>query len=75
MVLDPVMSAKITRYRPKSAPPGWAEVAPLVRSVVAAAVTAVPYDVERLLHVIGRLALWPRRRGSSGLQTRGCATR
>ncbi|WP_328696625.1 hypothetical protein [Streptomyces sp. NBC_00342] len=49
---------KITRYRPKSAPPVWSEVAPLVRSVVAAAVTAVPYDVERLLHVVGRLALW-----------------
>ncbi|WP_405700653.1 hypothetical protein OG209_24275 [Streptomyces sp. NBC_01383] len=58
MVLDPVTSVKITRYRPKSAPPVWAEVAPLVRSIVAAAVTAVPYDVERLLHVVGRLALW-----------------
>ncbi|MFF2523826.1 hypothetical protein [Streptomyces liangshanensis] len=42
MVLDPVTSAKITRYRPKDVPPLWAEVAPLVRSVVAAAVTAVP---------------------------------
>lgn len=58
MVLDPVTSAKITRYRPESVPPVWAEVAPLVRSVVAAAVTAVPYDVECLLHVVGRLALW-----------------
>ncbi|MFE0643886.1 hypothetical protein ACFW2Y_20070 [Streptomyces sp. NPDC058877] len=58
VVLDPVTSAKITRYRPKDAPPLWAEVASLVRSVVAAAVTAVPYDVERLLHVVGRLALW-----------------
>ncbi|MGW8767775.1 hypothetical protein ACWGN5_35415 [Streptomyces sp. NPDC055815] len=58
MVLDPVTSTKITRYRPKNVPPVWVEVAPLVRSVVAAAVTAVPYDVERLLHVVGRLALW-----------------
>ncbi|QES51997.1 hypothetical protein DEJ50_33400 [Streptomyces venezuelae] len=58
MVLDPETSAKITRYRPKHAPPLWADIAPLVRSVVAAVVTAAPYDVERLLHVTGRLALW-----------------
>lgn len=58
MVLDPVTSAKITRYRPRKAPPVWDEVAPLVRSVVAATVSSVPYDVDRLLHVTGRLALW-----------------
>ncbi|MGW6395113.1 hypothetical protein ACWFR1_32460 [Streptomyces sp. NPDC055103] len=58
MVLDPVTSAKITRYRPKNAPPVWAEVSPLVRTIVTATVTAVPYDVERLLHVVGGLALW-----------------
>ncbi|MFI1867500.1 hypothetical protein [Streptomyces jumonjinensis] len=58
MVLDPDTSAKIVRYRPRGAPPVWAEVAPLVRSVVTATVSAVPYDVERLLHVTGRLALW-----------------
>ncbi|MFD7018522.1 hypothetical protein [Streptomyces sp. NPDC059928] len=58
VVLDPGISAKITRYRPRDAPPGWDAVAPLVRSVVAAVVSAVPYDVERLLHVTGRLALW-----------------
>ncbi|MFD8411714.1 hypothetical protein ACFV2Q_08105 [Streptomyces sp. NPDC059650] len=58
MVLDPETSAKITRYRPKHATAVWADVAPMVRSVVAAVVTAVPYDVERLLHVTGRLALW-----------------
>ncbi|MEV6425705.1 hypothetical protein [Streptomyces sp. NPDC051662] len=58
MALDPDTSAKITRYRPKDAPPTWDKVAPLVRSVVAAVVTAVPYDVERLLHVTASLALW-----------------
>ncbi|MFI5868272.1 hypothetical protein [Streptomyces sp. NPDC051546] len=58
VVLDPVTSAKIAGYRPVDAPPLWVEVAPLVRSVVAAAVSAVPYDVDRLLHVTGRLALW-----------------
>ncbi|CAM5678429.1 hypothetical protein SAVIM338S_07253 [Streptomyces avidinii] len=65
MVLDPDTSAKITRYRPREAPPLWVEVAPLVRSVVAAAVTAVPYDVEQLLHVTGSLALWAE---ASGLE-------
>lgn len=58
MVLDPLTSAKITRYRPRSPRPAWDKVAPAVRSVVAATVTQVPYDVERLLHVTGRLALW-----------------
>jgi len=58
VVLDPETSAKITRYRPRNPPAVWDEVAPLVCSVVAATVTAVPYDVERLLHVTGRLALW-----------------
>ncbi|MEU3282801.1 hypothetical protein [Streptomyces antibioticus] len=58
MELDPNTSAKITRYRPRDAPPVWDEVAPVVRSVVAATVSAVPYDVERLLHVTGALALW-----------------
>ncbi|MFK4270446.1 hypothetical protein [Streptomyces milbemycinicus] len=58
MVLDPDTSAKITRYRPRDAPPVWDEVAPLVRSVVAAAVSAVPYEVEQLLHVTAALALW-----------------
>lgn len=65
VVLDPDTSAKITRYRPREAPPLWVEVAPLVRSVVAATVTAVPYDVEQLLHVTGRLALWAE---ASGLE-------
>ncbi|MFC7830747.1 hypothetical protein [Streptomyces sp. NPDC057375] len=67
VVLDPVTSAKITRYRPKSVPPVWAQVAPLVRSIVSAAVTAVPYDAERLLHVVGRLALWAEAAGMSGI--------
>ncbi|MEV0439893.1 hypothetical protein AB0I84_01345 [Streptomyces spectabilis] len=58
MELDPDTSAKITRYRPKDPPPVWDEVAPAVRSVVAATVSAVPYDVERLLHVTGCLAMW-----------------
>ncbi len=58
VVLDPETSAKITRYRPRKAPAVWGDIAPLVRSVVAATVTAVPYDVERLLHITGRLALW-----------------
>lgn len=58
MELDPETSAKITRYRPKDPPPAWEEVAPAVRSVVAATVSAVPYDVERLLHVTGCLAIW-----------------
>ncbi|MCX4964119.1 hypothetical protein OHA98_04665 [Streptomyces sp. NBC_00654] len=58
VVLDPATSVKITRYRPWNAPPVWGEVGPLVRSIVAAAVTAAPHDVERLLHVVGRLALW-----------------
>ncbi|MCX5211155.1 hypothetical protein OG689_41945 [Kitasatospora sp. NBC_00240] len=58
MALDPDTSAKITRYRPREAPPGWDDVAPLVRSIVAATVTAVPYDVERLLHATAGLALW-----------------
>lgn len=58
VVLDPETSAKIAHYRPRNAPPAWERVAPLVRSVVAASVTAVPYDVERLLHVTAGLALW-----------------
>ncbi|GAB2710485.1 hypothetical protein [Kitasatospora kifunensis] len=58
MVLDPDTSAKIARYRPRQAPPAWAVVAPLVRSAVAATVTAVPYDVDRLLHAVAGLALW-----------------
>jgi hypothetical protein len=58
VVLDPDTSAKITRDRPRQAPPLWDEVAPLVRSVAAATVSSVPYEVERLLHVLGRLALW-----------------
>jgi hypothetical protein len=63
VVLDPETSAKITRYRPRNAPPAWCEVAPLVRSVVTAAVCAVPYDVGRLLHVTASLALWAERTG------------
>ncbi|MFJ7910060.1 hypothetical protein [Kitasatospora sp. NPDC096204] len=58
MVLDPDTSAKIARYRPRQAQPAWDDVAPLVRSIVAATVMAVPYDVERLLHVTSALALW-----------------
>ncbi len=58
MVLDPDTSAKISRYRPRQAPPVWEDVAPLVRAVVTAAVHAVPYDVERLLHVTASLAVW-----------------
>lgn len=58
MVLDPSTSAKILRYRPRDPDPAWDTLAPTVRAVVAATVTAVPYDVERLLHVTGRLALW-----------------
>jgi hypothetical protein len=65
VILDPDTSAKITRYRPRNAPPVWCEVAPLVRSVVAAAVSAVPYEVERLLHVTASLALWAE---STGLE-------
>ncbi|BFV57662.1 hypothetical protein KCMC57_up27660 [Kitasatospora sp. CMC57] len=63
MALDPDTSAKITRYRPREAPPVWDDLAPLVRSVVAAAVTAVPYDVERLLHITAALALWAEANG------------
>ncbi|WP_432746597.1 hypothetical protein H7827_18425 [Streptomyces sp. JH002] len=63
VVLNPVTSVKITRYRPRKAPALWADVAPLVRSVVAATVTAVPYDVGRLLHVTGALAMWAERMG------------
>ncbi|PYC82679.1 hypothetical protein C7C46_10005 [Streptomyces tateyamensis] len=63
VVLDPDTSAKITRYRPREAPPTWEDVAPLVRSVVAATVTAVPYDVERLLHAVAGLALWAEANG------------
>lgn len=62
--LDPETSAKIVDYRPKDPPPAWDEVAPVVRTVVAATVSAVPYDVERLLHITGSLALWA---ASSGL--------
>ena len=58
VVLDPLTSAKILRYRPRDGDPAWDTVAPTVRAVVAATVTQVPYDVERLLHVTGRLALW-----------------
>ncbi|MEU6275749.1 NUDIX hydrolase [Streptomyces populi] len=58
MVLDPVTSEKITGCRPRKAPPVWPEVAPLVRSVVAATASSVPYGVDRSLHVTGRLALW-----------------
>ncbi|QMU72862.1 hypothetical protein [Streptacidiphilus sp. P02-A3a] len=43
---------------PRDPAPAWAALAPTVRAVVAATVTQVPYDVERLLHVTGRLALW-----------------
>ncbi|MGP3967385.1 hypothetical protein [Streptomyces sp. 6N223] len=63
VILDPDTSAKITRYRPRNAPPAWCEVAPRVRSVVAAAVSAVSYDVGRLLHVTAALALWAERMG------------
>ncbi|MGK5637643.1 hypothetical protein ACSNOK_04890 [Streptomyces sp. URMC 126] len=58
VILDPQTSAKIASYRPREAPPVWEEVAPLVRSVVAATVSSVPYDVERLLHVTASLAVW-----------------
>ena len=58
VVLDPDISAKIVRYQPKAPPPAWEGIAPLVRSVVAATVTQVPYDVDRLLHVMTSLALW-----------------
>ncbi|WP_425834056.1 hypothetical protein [Streptomyces fractus] len=58
MALDPVTSAKITRYRPRNPPAAWEDIAPLVRSVVTATAAVVPYDVERLLHITGRLALW-----------------
>ncbi|MFJ9521810.1 hypothetical protein ACIRPK_26600 [Kitasatospora sp. NPDC101801] len=63
MLLDPDTSAKIARYRPRQAPPAWDDVAPLVRSAVAATVTAVPYDVERLLHAVAGLALWAEANG------------
>ena len=65
VALDPQISAKITRYRPRNPPAVWDQIAPMVRSVVAATVTAVPYDVERLLHITGRLALWAE---ASGLE-------
>ncbi|MFI9724556.1 hypothetical protein ACIHFE_33845 [Streptomyces sp. NPDC052396] len=63
VVLDPDTSAKISRYRPREAPPVWEEVAPLVRAVVTATVNAVPYDVERLLHVTASLAVWATQAG------------
>ncbi|MFJ9851165.1 hypothetical protein [Streptomyces sp. NPDC101150] len=58
MILDPDTSRKITHYRPREAPAVWEDVAPLVRSVVTAVATAVPYEVERLLHITASLALW-----------------
>lgn len=63
VVLDPDTSAKIARYRPRQAPAAWDDVAPLVRSIVAATVTAVPYGTERLLHVTASLALWAEANG------------
>ena len=58
MTLDPATSAKITRYRPRHPPAAWDQIAPTVRAVVAATVTAVPYDVGQLLHVTAHLAMW-----------------
>ncbi|MFE7561902.1 hypothetical protein [Kitasatospora sp. NPDC057500] len=63
MTLDPDTSAKIARYRPRQAPDAWEDVAPFVRSVVTATATAVPYDVERLLHATAGLALWAEESG------------
>ncbi|WP_433259259.1 hypothetical protein ACQPYK_49660 (plasmid) [Streptosporangium sp. CA-135522] len=55
--------AKITSYRPRNAPPGWEAVADQVRATVAASAPWVSYRIERLLHVVGRLAIWCHGRG------------
>ncbi|MGV9310332.1 hypothetical protein ACWENQ_40875 [Nonomuraea sp. NPDC004354] len=63
MTFDPDTSAKITSYRPRHAPPGWEAVADQVRATVAASAPWVGYRIERLLHVVGRLAIWCHGRG------------
>ncbi|SFJ98576.1 hypothetical protein SAMN05216275_1158 [Streptosporangium canum] len=63
MKLSPAASAKITAYRPRQAPPEWEQVADRVRMLVAASAHMSPYNVERLLHVTARLAIWCHRQG------------
>jgi integrase len=63
VTLDPGTSAKITGYRPRSAPPEWDLLAGHVRTVVAASAPMTGHRVERLLHVVARLAIWCHRRG------------
>ncbi len=63
VTFDPDTSAKITSYRPRSAPPGWEAVADQVRATVAASAPWVGYRIERLLHMVGRLAIWCHGRG------------
>ncbi|MFI7610227.1 hypothetical protein ACIBP6_03200 [Nonomuraea terrae] len=63
MTLDAGTSATITSYRPRHNPPGWDTVAEQVQATVAAAAPMAGYRVERLLHVVGRLALWCQGRG------------
>ncbi|GAA4234276.1 hypothetical protein GCM10023075_52350 [Streptosporangium album] len=63
VTLDDDTSAKITSYRPRNDPPGWQQVAEQVQATVAAAAPMTGYRVERLLHVVGSLALWCQARG------------
>ncbi|WP_405898268.1 hypothetical protein OG242_12685 [Streptomyces sp. NBC_00727] len=58
VTLNPQVSARIRRYRPRLPPERWGPVADQVRATVAAAAPATCYEAGHLLHVVGRLAVW-----------------
>ncbi|MDF2260479.1 hypothetical protein P2L57_33655 [Streptomyces ferralitis] len=63
MTLSPEVSRRIRDYRPRLPPERWTAVADQVRATVAAAAPATRYEATRLLHAVGRLAVWADGRG------------
>ncbi|NDK29102.1 hypothetical protein FSY75_32575 [Streptomyces sp. TR1341] len=61
--MGPEVSSKIRDYRPRLPNWQWAPVAELVRATVTATAPTTCYAAERLLHVIGRIAVWADRSG------------
>jgi integrase len=63
VTLSPEISARIRDYRPRLPEQGWDAVAEQVRATVAATAPATCYEARRLLHAVGRLAMWADRQG------------
>lgn len=63
VTLSPEISSRIRDYRPRLSQKGWDAVAEQVRAIVAATAPATCYEARRLLHAVGRLAVWADQQG------------